>query len=280
VTETKSTKKTRESNPEKEMSFWQHLEELRWHILRSAIAVIVLSVVAFINRSILFDTILLAPKDVNFITNQWFCRLADVLSVPALCFNDFALNIVNLTMSGQFMTHMYISLSAGLILAVPYVLWEIWRFIKPALKSRERKYSGGAVLIMSMLFFIGVLFSYFIIVPLTLNFLGSYRVSDMVQNQISLRSYLGTVVTLTFATGLVFELPVFVYFFSRIGILTSDFMRKNRKYALVLILIVAAIITPPDVFSQTMIALPLYGLYEISIFIAARGYRKNQELAG
>lgn len=278
--ETISTKKTRDPNPEKEMSFWQHLEELRWHILRSIIAILAFSILAMMNRKILFDDILLAPKDVDFITNRWLCKLADLVSAPALCFKDFSLNIVNLSMSGQFMTHMYISVAAGLVLAVPYVLWEIWRFVKPALKLKERKYSGGAVIVMSLLFLIGILFSYFLIVPLTLNFLGSYTVSDMVQNQISLKSYLSTVVSLTFATGLVFELPVFVYFFSRIGLLTPSFMRKSRKYALVIILIIAAIITPPDVFSQTMVAIPLYGLYEISIFISARVHRQNRELAG
>jgi len=278
--ETISTKKTRDPNPEKEMSFWQHLEELRWHVLRSIIAILAFSILAMMNRKILFDDILLAPKDADFITNRWLCKLADLVSTPALCFKDFSLNIVNLSMSGQFMTHMYISVAAGLVLAVPYVLWEIWRFVKPALKLRERKYSGGAVIVMSLLFLIGILFSYFLIVPLTLNFLGSYTVSDMVQNQISLKSYLSTVVSLTFATGLVFELPVFVYFFSRIGLLTPSFMRKSRKYALVIILIIAAIITPPDVFSQTMVAIPLYGLYEISIFISARVHRQNRELAG
>ena len=262
------------------MSFWQHLEELRWHVLRSIIAILAFSILAMMNRKILFDDILLAPKDADFITNRWLCKLADLVSTPALCFKDFSLNIVNLSMSGQFMTHMYISVAAGLVLAVPYVLWEIWRFVKPALKLRERKYSGGAVIVMSLLFLIGILFSYFLIVPLTLNFLGSYTVSDMVQNQISLKSYLSTVVSLTFATGLVFELPVFVYFFSRIGLLTPSFMRKSRKYALVIILIIAAIITPPDVFSQTMVAIPLYGLYEISIFISARVHRQNRELAG
>ncbi|MDD5506718.1 MAG: twin-arginine translocase subunit TatC [Bacteroidales bacterium] len=278
--ETRSTKKVRDPNPEKEMSFWQHLEELRWHILRSIVAIFVFTIVAFLNRKTLFDEILLAPKDADFITNRWLCRLADLVSTPALCFKDFSLNIVNLTMAGQFMTHMYISVAAGLILAVPYVLWEIWRFVKPALKFKERKYSGGAVLVMSLLFLTGILFSYFLIVPLTLNFLGSYTVSDMIQNQISLKSYLSTVVSLTFSTGLVFELPVFVYFFSRIGLLTPAFMRKSRKYALVIILIIAAIITPPDVFSQTMVAIPLYGLYEISIFISARVNRQNMKLAG
>ena len=278
--ETLSTKKVRDPNPEKEMSFWQHLEELRWHILRSIVAIFVFTIVAFLNRKILFDEILLAPKDADFITNRWLCRLADLVSTPALCFKDFSLNIVNLSMSGQFMTHMYISVAAGLVLAIPYVLWEIWRFVRPALRARERKYSGGAVLVMSLLFLIGILFSYFLIVPLTLNFLGSYTVSDMIQNQISLKSYLSTVVSLTFATGLVFELPVFVYFFSRIGLLTPAFMRKSRKYAVVIILIIAAIITPPDIFSQTMVAIPLYGLYEISIFISARVNRQNKELAG
>jgi sec-independent protein translocase protein TatC len=280
LAETISTKKTHKPNPEKEMSFWEHLEELRWHILRSILVISAFTVLALMNRDILFDKILLAPKDVNFITNQWLCRLADILSTPALCFKDFSLDIVNLTMSGQFMTHLSISFAAGLLLSVPYVIWEIWRFVKPALKPKEKKSSGGAVIIMSGLFLVGVLFSYFLIVPLTLNFLGTYRVSELVKNQISLKSYISTVLSLVFATGLVFELPVFVYFFSRIGILTPSFMRKNRKYALIMVLIVAAIITPPDVFSQLMVTVPLYGLYELSIFVSARVQRQNVELAG
>ena len=183
-------------------------------------------------------------------------------------------------MSGQFLIHMYISIAVGFILAIPFVLWEIWRFIKPALKINEKRYSSGAVIVMSFLFLVGICFSYFLIVPLTLNFLGTYRVSDFVVNQITLRSYINTVVSLTFAVGVIFELPVLVFFLTKIGVLTPTFMKKNRKYALVIVLIVSAIITPADIFSQVMVAIPLFALYEISIVISKRVYAKQSELAG
>jgi sec-independent protein translocase protein TatC len=280
--ETISNKKkgNKEKKKDKEMSFWEHLEELRWHIIRSFAVVLVLAVVAFINREIVFDYVILAPKDSSFITSRLLCKLAELISAPGLCIDTLSLEIINITMSGQFLIHMYISIAAGLILGFPYVLWEIWRFVKPALKSKEKKYSGGAVLIMSLLFLLGIFFSYFLIVPLTLNFLGTYQVSDFVENRITLRSYINTVVSLTFAVGLVFELPVLVYFFTKIGVMTPAFMKKNRKYALVIILIISAIITPADIFSQIMVAIPLYGLYEISIGVSKRVYARQSRLAG
>ena len=180
-------------------------------------------------------------------------------------------------MSGQFLTHMYISIVSGFILAFPYVLWEIWQFVKPAMKDNERKYSSGGVFISSVLFLMGILFSYFLIVPLTVNFLGTYHVSESVYNQISLSSYINTVVSVTFAVGLVFELPILVYFLTKIGVLTPDFMKKNRKYMYVIMLIVSAIITPPDMFSQILVVFPLIGLYEFSIGVSNRIYKKNLE---
>jgi len=163
----------------------------------------------------------------------------------------------------------------GLVAAFPYVIYEIWSFINPALHSKEKKYSGGAVVASSLLFILGVLFSYFIIVPLTINFFGTYQVSDVVENSISLDSYISTVVSVTFAVGLVFELPIFVYFLTKIGIITPSFMKKNRKYMLIVILTVAAIITPPDVFSQILVTIPLYGLYELSIGLSNRVYKRR-----
>lgn len=279
--ETISSKEEKNKSPkEKEMSFWEHLEELRWHIIRSAAAILILAIAAFINREIIFDNIILAPKDSEFITNKLLCKLAEFISVPGLCIDTLDLKIINLTMSGQFLTHMYTSIVAGIIVAAPYILWEVWRFVQPALKRNEKKYTGGAVVIMSGLFFLGVLFSYFLIVPLTLNFLGTYHVSSFVQNTISLRSYIGTVVSLTFGVGLVFELPVLVFFFTKIGLLTPSFLKKNRKYALVVILIISAIITPADIFSQIMVAIPLLGLYEVSILVSKRVYAKQGDLAG
>jgi sec-independent protein translocase protein TatC len=178
-------------------------------------------------------------------------------------------------MAGQFNMHIFISIVTGLILTVPYFLWELWRFIKPALSENERKHSGGFVIITSFLFLIGVVFSYFLIVPLTINFLGTYYVSENVENYFTLSSYINTITSLTFATGIVFELPVMVYFLTRIGILTPKFLKKYRRHAIVIILIIAAIITPPDVFSQTMVAIPLYLLFEISIYICKIVYRKK-----
>ena len=278
--EISNKKKGNNTLQEKEMSFWEHLEELRWHIVRSFLAVLVFAVAAFLNREIIFDYIILAPKDSEFITNQLLCKLAEFISVKGLCIDSLDLNIINITMSGQFMTHMYISIVAGVILATPYIIWEIWRFIMPALKSNEKRYSGGTVAIMSLLFFIGVLFSYFLIVPLTLNFLGTYQVSEAVLNKIALRSYISTVVTLSFGVGAVFELPVFIYFLTKIGMVTPSFLKKNRKYALVIVLILSAIITPADIFSQIMVAIPLLGLYEVGILVSKSVFARQSKIPG
>lgn len=274
-------KKTKDKKDEKEMSFWDHLEELRWHIVRSVAAVLIIAVVAFLNRHMVFDEIILAPKDSGFITNRLLCQLSEFLGVKALCLDNLSLSIINIRMSGQFLTHMYVSIIAGVILAFPYIIWEIWRFVRPALYAQEKKYSRGAVFVSSLLFLVGVFFSYFLIVPLTLHFLGTYQVSGNVENTISLSSYISTVVSVTFAVGIVFELPILVYFLTKIGLLTPDFMKKNRKYMIVILLLLSAIITPPDVFSQIMVVIPLMTLYELSISISKRVFRKRtMELAG
>lgn len=262
---------------EKIMTFWDHLDELRWHIMRSLIVIVLIAIVAFVNRKIVFDYIILAPSSSDFITNQLLCKVAQLINIEALCIKDMHLQIINIKMSGQFLTHMYISIVAGFILAFPYVLWEIWRFVKPALHEKERRYSSGGVFISSFLFILGILFSYFLIVPLTVNFLGTYHVSESVFNQISLSSYISTVVSVTFSVGLVFELPILVYFLTKIGVLTPSFMKKNRRYMYVIMLIVSAIITPPDVFSQILVVLPLIVLYEFSIGVSNNIYKKNFE---
>mgnify|MGYP001766897472 FL=1 len=263
-------------DPEKEMSFWDHLDALRGHVFRSAIAIVAMGVLAFVNREIIFDQIILAPKSPDFITNQLLCRLGNLLNVPSLCLGDIELNIININISGQFTTHIYISFFAGMVVAAPYVIWEIWRFIKPALYETERRHSSGAVWSMSLLFILGVLFSYYLIVPLTLSFFGSYQVSNAISNQISLASYISTVVSVTFSLGVVFELPVFVYFLTKVGIITPEFLKRNRKYTLVILLIIAAVITPPDIVSQILVTIPLYGLYELSILVSQRIARRNK----
>jgi sec-independent protein translocase protein TatC len=276
-----SNKKKQQPPVEKEMSFWEHLEELRGHLIRSVAAILIFSIIAFINKKLIFDYVILAPKNPHFITNRFFCKMGELLSLDGLCIGNFNLSLQNINMSGQFMMHMYISFVAGLVVAAPYILWEFWRFVKPALHTKEKKYSKGAVLASSGLFIIGVLFAYYIIVPLTINFFGTYQISESVINQINLDSYISTIISVTLATGLVFELPILVYFLTKIGILTPSFMRKTRKYMLVIVLTVAAIITPPDIFSQILVSIPLLGLYEVSIWISARVYKKKQaELAG
>ena len=267
----------KEEPQEKVMTFWDHLEELRGHLIRSLIAIVVLAIVAFLNREFIFDQVILAPSKPGFFTNRALCWLAEQLRISALCIEDMNLQIINIKMSGQFLTHMYISIVTGIILSFPYILWEIWRFVRPAMHEKERKYSQGGVFISTLLFMLGILFSYFLIVPLTVNFLGNYHVSETVFNQISLSSYISTVVSLTFAVGIVFELPILVYFLTKIGVITPDFLKKNRRYMYVILLILSAIITPPDLFSQILVVFPLIGLYEFSITVSRRVYKKNLE---
>jgi sec-independent protein translocase protein TatC len=252
------------------MTFWGHLEELRGHLIRSALAIVAFAALAFLNKDFLFNYVILAPKEPYFLTNRAFCWVSEHLNLPALCINARPLRLINIDMAGQFTTHILTSVIAGLIVAFPYVVFEIWRFIRPGLKPEEREHSRGAVLVTSGLFLMGVLFAYFLIVPLSVNFLGSYQVSTLVENQVALRSYISTITTITLATGVVFELPIFVFFLSKIGVLTPAVMKKHRKLAFVLILTLSAIITPPDVFSQIMVGLPLYVLYEISIGISKK----------
>jgi sec-independent protein translocase protein TatC len=253
-----------------EMTFWEHLTELRKRLIRVLLAVMTLSVVAFIYSRFIFDKILLAPKSSDFITYRWLCSLGKLLHVDSLCLQKMNLEIINLNLSGQFMTDMTISMFAGVLLATPYIFWQAWQFIKPALYEKEQRYARSAVFVMSALFFIGVLFSYFFMVPWTLNFLGTYQVSSSVSNQIALSSYISTVVSVILSVGAVFELPVVVFVLAKIGIMSSDFLKRNRKYAFVIVLIVAAIITPPDVFSQIIVTMPLWLLYEVSILVAKR----------
>lgn len=260
---------------EKEMSFLEHLEELRWHIIRSILAIVILMIAAFIFKNIIFDKIILAPKSPDFITARLLCRLGEYFDTAALCINTHPLNLINIKMSGQLTTHITVSLVAGLILAFPVVLWEFWQFFKPALKANEAKYAKGAVFAASMLFFVGVAFGYFLLAPLSIHFLSSYEISTDVVNQINIRSYIGTLTSICLATGVVFELPIITFFLTKIGLVTPTFMKKYRKHAIVVIFILSAIITPPDVFSQTLVAIPLLILYEISIFISASVMRQK-----
>jgi sec-independent protein translocase protein TatC len=268
-------------NANSEMSFLDHLEELRWHIIRSLLAIFIFAVVAFLAKQIVFDKIILAPKTPEFWTNRILCRLGEAVNIPKLCINSKPFDLKSIYMAGQFMAHIKISLLSGLILAFPYVFYEFWRFIKPALYHNEKQHARGAIFYISLLFALGVLFGYYIISPMSVNFLGSYRVSEMVENEINLMSYVSTVASVTLASGVVFELPAVVYFLSKVGLVTPAFMKKYRRHALIVILVLAAIITPPDVFSQILVSIPLIFLYELSISISKRVQRKHEEkLAG
>ena len=272
-----SKKKNKKRSKADEMSFLEHLEELRWHIIRAFLAIVILAIVAFINKQFIFDTVIFHPKTPDFWTNRMFARLADLTGVDSLRINTKDLQLISIKMADNFMTHVWTSIIAGFILASPYVFFEIWRFIRPALYEKERKHSGGAVLYMSVLFLLGVLFGYFLIVPLSVDFLGSYTLSSEVTNQINMRSYIGTVTSISLASGVIFELPIFVYFLSKVGILTPSLMKHYRRHAYVLLLLLSAIITPPDVFSQIMVCLPLVFLYELGIVISKRVNKKAEE---
>lgn len=255
---------------EKEMTFLDHLEELRWHIIRSLLAVVVFTTVAFIYGPWIFENIVLAVAKPDFIFYDWMCALGKLVgSEETLCVEEISFTIQSRQMTGQFTMHIASSLFIGVAVAFPYIVWEIWRFVKPGLVSKERRFSRGAVFSISFLFFSGVSFGYFVMSPLAVYFLSSYSLSDMIVNEFDITSYVSTIITLVFGSGLLFQLPVVVYFLTKIGIITPAFMRKYRKHAIVIILIVAAIVTPPDPFSQTLIAIPLYLLYEFSIFISA-----------
>jgi sec-independent protein translocase protein TatC len=269
-----------EESGEKEMSFLEHLEELRWHVIRALVAVIIFTICAFVLAPWVFENIIFAPARVDFPTFKWLCKLGDVLGYEGLCVKDIPFKVQSRNMTGQFTMHIMSSFIIGLVVAFPYVIWELWRFIKPGLQQSERKYSRGAVGAVSVLFFLGVAFGYFVIVPWMVYFLANYSISDMVVNEFDITSYVSTVVLLVLGSGLLFQLPVVIYFLTKIGIVTPEFLRKYRKHSIIIILIVAAIVTPPDPLSQMLITIPLYMLFEISILISASvAKRKAREEA-
>ena len=252
------------------MSFLDHLEALRWHLIRATLSIVIAAIVAFLFADFIFDAILFAPKRADFTTYQILCDISTWTGVDGgFCFTeDIPFRIQSRTMGGQFSAHVWTAITAGFIIAFPYILYELWRFISPGMKNNERKNARGFVLISSLLFFAGVIFGYYVITPLSINFLGNYQLSKEVFNDFDLSSYIGLIRSSVIASGLIFELPIIIYFLTKSGIVTPQFLRTSRKYALVLILIVAAVITPPDVVSQIVVAIPVLILYEISILIS------------
>lgn len=268
--------KKKKAAPEKEMSFLDHLEELRWHLVRSTMAVLIVAVLAFIFKRFIFETLIFGPSRPGFATYAIFCDISQALGMDAFCFQEMPFKIQSRTMAGQFSAHMWTSIYAGLILAFPYILYEFWKFISPGLKEKERKSSRGFIFIASILFFLGVLFGYYLITPLSINFLGSYQVSSTVINQFDIGSYISLVRTSVLACGIIFELPILMYILTKIGLVTPEILRKYRKFALIIVLVLSAIITPPDIVSQIIVAIPIVILYEVSIYISKIVIR-NQE---
>lgn len=263
---------------EKEMSFLDHLEELRWHVVRAISAIFIFMIVTFVFGKWIFTNIVFAPASVDFITFQYLCKVGHALNmVESLCVEIIPFKVQSRFMTGQFTMHLTASFVLGFILAFPYVFWEIWRFIMPGLHLKERKNSRGAVFFVSFLFLLGISFGYFIMSPLAVWFLSSYSISDMISNEFDITSYVSTITALVFGSGLLFQLPVVVYFLSKVGIVTPGLMKQYRKHAIVGILILGAIITPPDPLSQSLISLPLYLLYEISILISAMVVRRKRK---
>ncbi len=262
---------------EAEMSFFDHLEVLRWHLIRSCIAIVVFTSVALWYYDFIFDKIILGPKSTSFWTYRMMCHLADRFNLgPGYCIKTIHFNIINTEMAGQFTLQINSSLLMGLVLGFPYLLYEIWRFVKPGLTDKERSSASGFVFYATLLFILGVMFGYFIITPWSIAFLANFTVSDVIQNQITIDSYLSSVATLTLGSGIVFELPILIFILSKIGIMTPAFMRSSRRYSTVIILIIAAVITPtPDMLTMLIVSFPLFILYEISIVISARVEKKR-----
>jgi sec-independent protein translocase protein TatC len=269
--------KTRKGEEEEEMSFLDHLEELRWHFLRSLFAVGILMVVAFFSKRILFHDIILAPSRPDFWTYRFLCKLSVWLEQPFLCVEKLPFIIQSRTLTGQFTTHIGVSFIAGLVLAFPYVFWEVWQFVKPGLYPKERSATRGAVFFVSVLFFLGVAFGYWILSPLSINFLANYQIDESIQNEVDLLSFIETLVFMVLACGLMFQLPMVMLVLAKAGLVTPGFLKAYRRHAILMIVVISAILTPsPDMFSQVIVALPIYGLYEMSILLVARVERQNQ----
>ena len=263
---------------EKEMSFLEHLEELRWHIIRSLGSIAIIAIAAFIFREPIWHYIILAPSRSDFWTYEMFCRLGSLTGADFFCIDELPFIIQNRRMTAQFTMALTSSFVIGLIIAFPYAFWEFWRFIRPGLYKNEKQLSRGAVFFVTLLFLTGIMFGYYVVAPISINFLTNFKLDDSILNEIDLTSYVGTVMMIVLACGIMFQLPVVVYFLTKAGIITPDFLRTYRKHAIVIILVLSALITPPDVISQVLMCFPLLFLYEISIMIANTIKKEEEKL--
>jgi len=269
---------TKDKNPH-EMSFLDHLEVLRWHLIRSTIAIVLIAIVAFVFRQFLFEVIIFGPTYPDFISYEVLCNISNVFGMEKGCIKEGDLDFIvqSRKVAGQFNAAIWTSITAGLVVGFPYILYEFWKFISPGLYENERKNSRGFIIIASFLFFTGALFGYFVIAPLSVNFLATFKIADMVQNEFDIDSYIGLVRASVLAAGFIFELPIVMYFLTKIGLVTPQFLRTYRKYALVIVLILAAVITPPDISTQVIVAVPILILYEISIWISHFVVKKEEK---
>lgn len=263
-----------------EMSFIDHLEALRWHIVRSVLAIFIFAILIFLNIDWIFDNVIMGPTQTDFISYKFLCSLGYKIGLgDSFCMPPIDMKIQSTTVSGPFMSSISIAFVGGLIAAFPYLCWEVWRFIKPALKENELKHTRGIIFWISFFFFIGAAFGYFLLAPFTFNFLYNYNLGTqkILEYKPMLSDYLDSIIDITLGSGIAFELPMASWILARIGILTAGFLRTYRKYAYVALLVLAAIITPsPDWGSQMIVCIPLILLYEISVIIAAR-VNKTQE---
>lgn len=269
--------KNKGKNLESEMSFFGHLEALRWHLMRAAVSVIVFTVIAFWNFKWIYQTIIMGPfNPKTFWTFKVMCDIGTHFHIDDLCVTDINAQLVSNEVGGQFMLQLNSSILIGIICSIPYILWELWRFIKPALLEKERKAANGFVFYATSLFVVGILFGYYILAPESIAFLASYSVSPDIHNMFTVASYLSILSTVTLITGVTFELPIFIYILASIGILSGTFMRRTRRYAIIVIMIIGAILSPsPDMLTTTVATIPLFILYEVGILIAARIEKKR-----
>ncbi|MCE7068279.1 twin-arginine translocase subunit TatC [Dyadobacter sp. CY326] len=260
----------------KEMSFIGHLEELRWHVIRAGGSILVFAIIAFVYIKEIYHYVIIAPSQPDFWTYRMLCKLAAVVKYDELCIKALNFKLQAIGVGDQFTMSMTSSVIAGLVFAFPYAFWEVWRFIKPGLRPAEQKSARGAVFYVTFLFFSGVFFGYYVVTPLAINFLANFTLDPSIINEFSLSSYISLVATLTLACGIAFQLPIVVYVLAKVGVLTPSFMREYRKHAMIVILIVAAVITPsPDIYSQVIVAIPLFLLYELSILVAGKVEREK-----
>ncbi|GAA4516708.1 twin-arginine translocase subunit TatC [Sphingobacterium thermophilum] len=270
--------KNKGKNLEAEMSFFEHLEVLRWHLIRSVIAIAVFAILAFAYNDFIINQVILGPKRLDFWTYRMMCKLGEVLSLDELCVKRIPFNLISTELTSQFMLQINSSLLTALVLGFPYLLFEIWLFVKPALTEVERKSAQGFIFYASALFLIGALFGYYIVVPLSINFLANVDLSVEINNQITIDNYLSTIATLTIGCGVVFLLPIIIFILSKLGLMTPAFLRASRRYATVIILVLAAVITPSaDVITMLTVAAPMFILYEVSIMVSARVHKRKEQ---